>query len=219
VVTEGRPTRGPIVHVSGQLEVMGLGDSFTWGAQSSTGNGYRDQLTRHLTAAGQNWILVGDQLHGTMLDNNNEGWPGWVISGLTPHVAGWLAAPPPSVRPPDYVLLCAGTNDAIAPTRSSDRMIADMGGLLDAILAVTPTIRVLVATLPMTAAHPEAQGCELHFNTKLVGLVATYPDRVRLVDMVGVEIGADGIHPDDVGYADMGDRWWTALASWIGVPA
>jgi lysophospholipase L1-like esterase len=213
------PISGPVVHVSGQLEVMCLGDSITWGTGSLTGDGYRDQLAGHLAAAGQTWILVGDQTHGSMLDNNNEGWPGWTISALTPHVPGWLATPPPSVRPPDYVLLCAGTNDAIPASRSSDRMITDMGALLDAILAVTPTIRVLVATLPMTAAHPEAQGCEVHFNTKLAALVAGYLGRVRLVDMVGVELGPDGIHPDDAGYADMGDRWWTALAACLGVPA
>jgi hypothetical protein len=40
--------------------------------------------------------------------------------------------------------------------------------------------------------------------------------RVRIVDQTGLAIGGDGIHPDDAGYADEGQRWFAAIQAWRG---
>jgi lysophospholipase L1-like esterase len=193
---------------------MPLGDSITAGTGSSDGSGYRQVLQTCLAGAGHPTVLVGSQHSGTMLDNYHEGHSGWTIAQLQAQAAGWLAAPPPTGHTPGWVLLDAGTNDALGGA-SSTQMLTAMGQLLDTVLAATSTTRVLVAQItPSTGGSATAQQAELDFDTGLPALAAARSPRVRVVDQTVTHLSPDGIHPDDTGYAAMGARWCVAMTTW-----
>jgi lysophospholipase L1-like esterase len=203
----GPPSPQPI---GGQVSIVPLGDSITWGSGSSDGNGYRKPLADLLSGAGVNWLLAGAQTHGSMPDNNNEGWPGATISALDARVGPSMVAPP-LYHPPAYVLLYAGRNDA-ASGRTAVQMTTDMTALVDQMLAAAPYVRILLAQITATGL-PAEQATDVAFDASLPALAGP---RVRIVDQTGLAIGGDGIHPDDAGYADEGQRWFAAIQAWRG---
>ncbi|GAA2348979.1 hypothetical protein [Dactylosporangium salmoneum] len=80
------------------VKIMPLGASITWGTASSTGNGYREELRRHLVDdAGVAVDFVGSQRSGTMADPDNEGHPGYRIDQVAAGADQWLAAARPDV--------------------------------------------------------------------------------------------------------------------------
>lgn len=174
-------------------DIMPMGDSITLGAQSTDGTGYRGPLDRS--------ILVPHRLVGTSYRS------GWSIFQLTPYARAWTAQYRPA-----YVLLDAGTNDAGKyQNRTTDQMVADMRALLGEILAGGAGV-VVVAQPTITPYNTAAQQATLNnFDNRLPALAAEFGGRVKVVDMRGVEIGADRIHPDDAGYREMARRWLVAV--------
>jgi lysophospholipase L1-like esterase len=68
-----------------------------------------------------------------------------------------------------------------------------------------PGVHVLLAQITITTSAPPAvQQEQQALNALLPGLAG---GTVRVVDMTRVELGPDGIHPDDAGYRDMACRW------------
>ena len=64
-------------HAADPVRIMPLGASITWGTSSTDGNGYREELRKHLADdAGVALDFVGSQQSGTMTDRDNEGHPG-----------------------------------------------------------------------------------------------------------------------------------------------
>lgn len=173
--------------------IMPMGDSITLGAQSTDGTGYRGPLDRSIT--------IPHKLVGTAYRS------GWSIFQLTPYARAWTAQYRPA-----YVLLDAGTNDAGKyQNRSTDQMITDMRALLQEILAGGAGV-VVVAQPTITPYNTAAQQTTLNdFDNRLPALASEFSGRVRVVDMRGVGIGADRVHPDDAGYAEMARRWLAAV--------
>ncbi len=66
------------------IRLMPLGDSITWGLQSSTGNGYRGPLWSELAADGHPLDFVGTVRNGSMSDPDNEGHSGYRIDQIAP---------------------------------------------------------------------------------------------------------------------------------------
>jgi lysophospholipase L1-like esterase len=202
----------------GTGQIMPLGDSITVGACSEATSGYRGPLDTRLRAAGYPPRWVGTQLDAAGL--RHEGHGGYTIAQLTAGVrGGWLASPV------EWVLVDAGTNDD-GQGRTSAQMLADMSTLLDEVLARTgPGGKVLVAQVTITTYNTAAQQAEEQaFDSGLPALAAAKGWRVRTVDMRGVELDPDaatcppgGVHPDDTGYQQMADRWYTAIQHWRGV--
>jgi len=64
------------------LRILALGASITWGAGSTDGNGYRYGLRGALVKDGYTVNMIGSVNHGTMADNQVEGWPGAIISDI-----------------------------------------------------------------------------------------------------------------------------------------
>ena len=64
------------------LRILSLGASITWGAGSTDGNGYRYGLRGALVKNGYTVNMIGSVNHGTMADNQVEGWPGAIISDV-----------------------------------------------------------------------------------------------------------------------------------------
>jgi lysophospholipase L1-like esterase len=64
----------------GTLRVLCLGASITYGYESSDGNGFRYELRKRLVEDGLEVNMIGSLSHGTMADNQVEGWIGLRIA-------------------------------------------------------------------------------------------------------------------------------------------
>lgn len=176
--------------------IMPLGDSITAGSGSTTGDGYRGVLGAliHLE-----W--VGSQLSPA---GPHEGHSGWTCDQLADRARGWVSATRPA-----YVLLDCGTNDD-GLDHTAAQMLASMDRLLGEVFAGGAAV-VLVAQITLTPLNtPLQQSQESAFNAGLPALAAAH-GRTLVVDMTGVHISPDRVHPDDAGYQDMAARWRAAI--------
>lgn len=193
-----------------------LGDSITNGEVHTTGgDGYRAPLADLIdqtTPMGCRWQYEGSLQSGSRW-YSHDGRSGETINQVATHVPASLAAMQPAGQPVSTVLLDAGTNDS-GQDHTVPQMTADMGALLDRILAASPTVRVLVAQITIsTGLTPARQQAESGFDDSLPALAQARGPRVAVVDMRGVPLGSDGVHPDDLGAQDMAGRWHTALGA------
>jgi lysophospholipase L1-like esterase len=179
--------------------IMPLGDSITEGVGSSDGLGYRGRLDRLLKFR-HAW--VGSQSAAPW---RHEGHSGWRIDQVIPYARGWAATYRPSV-----ILVDLGTNDAgRGHDEPAAQMLAELQTLLAELRAGSPTSAIVVAQPTLTPLNTAAQQAALRdYGNALAALPG-----IRVVDMRGVHIGTDGVHPDDAGYADMARRWAKALPS------
>jgi lysophospholipase L1-like esterase len=186
---------------------MPLGDSITWGWESSDGNGYRLGLQELLS---ENTVqYIGSQRSGNMTDNYNEGHPGALIDEIATYanLSLW--------EMPNIVLVMAGTNDmntnlnvSTAPER--------LGSLIDEIAGACPDAAVLVAQLipSMTAA---TDAMIKTFNAALPGIVASRTNagkkvmEVNMDDYFGEKDLQDDLHPSDEGYLKMSVAWYDGI--------
>lgn len=191
------------------LRVMPMGDSITFGTGSSTGAGYRTGMRELLVAGGRPADLVGDRRSGTGPDPDHEGVPGAVIA----EIAARSRVSVPFHRP-DVVTLHAGTNDLnrdVDPAGAPARL----GALIDRILAGSPGVTVLVATL-VPARSPATQARIGRYNEQVMRLAEgrrRAGQRVRPVSMAGVTPAdlADALHPSDAGYRTMAAAFHAAI--------
>jgi lysophospholipase L1-like esterase len=205
--------------VSVRTAIMPLGDSITGGTQSSAGNGYRAYLAGLLDSGspmGTGWLYEGGVESGSLFWSH-EGHSGNTINQIASYVPAGLAKAPNGGQDINLVLLDAGTNDA-RQNRTATQMLTDTSALVDRILGFSPSIRVVVAQITITTSATSAQQqAERDFDSQLPALAAGKGARVAVVDMRGVHLAGDGIHPDDTGYQDMASRWYAALnsAGWL----
>lgn len=200
VVTAPRPVFAP-----GGTHIMPLGDSITAGFRSSSGAGYEGPLLPLLPAG---WVTVGSQSNGGIPD---EGHSQYTIAQVRDGFSTWFAT-----NPAQWILLDAGTNDAKSSATYSV-MLTLYENLLAVIHQVAPSARVVVAQVTISTGLTAAQQqAEAQFDYGLLPLAAREGAWVRVVDMRGVELSPDGLHPDDAGYQAMAARWWSVLGPWIG---
>ena len=189
------------------VKIMPLGDSITYGTNSSNGGGYRLPLWNDLISQGANVDFVGSQLGGPAnFDANNEGHPGWRIDQISANIVNWL-----TTYQPQIVLLHIGTNDIIqnhdvanAPTRLSQ--------LINQITTTLPTATLFVAQIIPLNSNLNSE--VVTYNAAIPGIVQAAGSHVHMVDMyhaVSPTLLPDNIHPNDVGYGLMANVWHTAL--------
>ncbi|WP_329584373.1 GDSL-type esterase/lipase family protein [Kitasatospora sp. NBC_01250] len=211
----------PAPSVPPELKVMPLGDSITAGYQSSTGNGYREPLLQQVAQQSRYTVnLVGSQHGGSMTDSANEGHSGSEIQGISNGIDSWLAA-----AHPDAVLLHLGINDLNNADDDKATAANRVEALVNRIFADQPGITVI-----MQGLIPTTQGVPA--NPNMASLVEGYNDQVRqwapselqagkhfrFVDAPalvpagepGAEM-ADGLHPNDAGYARMAQAFYAPL--------
>jgi lysophospholipase L1-like esterase len=186
---------------------MPLGNSITWGWESSDGNGYRLGLQELLS---ENTVqYIGSQRSGNMTDNYNEGHPGALIDEIAnyAYLSLW--------EMPNIVLVMAGTNDmntnlnvSTAPER--------LGSLIDEIVDACPDTAVLVAQLiPSMTKSTDARINA--FNAALPGIVASRMNarkkvmEVNMDDYFGEKDLQDDLHPSDEGYLKMAAAWYDGI--------
>ncbi|GAM42242.1 esterase family protein [Talaromyces pinophilus] len=122
------------------LRILPLGGSITWGQQSPSGNGYRKYLRDALVSNGANVNMVGTIKHGTMDDNDNEGWPGFRVDQISDRANNDLS------MLPNLILINAGTND-VAQNYNINSIDQTMEDLVNKLLDNIPGTVVIVSTL------------------------------------------------------------------------
>jgi lysophospholipase L1-like esterase len=215
--------------------VLPLGDSITDGVGSAApGGGYRVQLFHDAVQAHKALTFVGNatdpngpgMVDGKSFPRNHEGHPGYTIdnsnstSGISPLVDQSIAA-----NHPHIILLMIGTNDldrnidgANAPAR--------LGALIDKIISDAPNALLVVAKITPTWDDGANNGVQT-YNNAIVGLVQTRAangKHIAVVDMYAAMTAQadyktalmnDFLHPNDAGYAVMGDVWYAAIGAYL----
>lgn len=203
------------------LRLTPLGDSITWGYQSSTGNGYRGPLRSALLSDGFSADFVGTQTGGSMIDPYNEGHPGYRID----QIAG-IATQAVEGFEPNIVTLMAGTNDMNQSYELSSAP-ARLSALIDQVIAASPRATVLVSNLIPSSDATVESNIE-NFNLQVPGIVKSKESaghHVQFVDMSAVQVSdlVDSLHPNDAGYQKIANAWQSAIqqvvsSGWISAP-
>jgi len=205
-------------------KIMPLGDSITEG-YGATGNvgGYRIELFRQAMKASKNITFVGSLTNGpATVDNktfpkNHEGHGGWTIS----QIAG-IADNTLSTNKPDIVLLKIGTNDVNgtgatgAPTGLKnliDQITKDVPSALLVVSSIIPIkddnqnqkVKTYNATIPTTVSAAAAAGKHVIFVDSYAAFVANTSWKTAIM--------SDNLHPNDAGYAVLGQTWYDAISA------
>jgi lysophospholipase L1-like esterase len=210
------------------ITILPLGDSITYGEGSSDKGGYRTFLWRESLKSGYRIRFVGTRSSGPGdIDTYNEGHPGWRIDQISSHVVSWLM-----LYRPQIILLFIGTNDILQRhdvSHAPDRLSL----LLDEITFTLPRSTLIVASVtPLDDSILYAKkkySSSVDFNANIIAYNAAIPTLVRLEDAQGKHVQyvdmydavpvydlADGIHPNDAGYALMANVWYTGLTKLLG---
>ena len=229
---------GAISCASGQTpaaKIMPLGDSITRGSNDinypngDIPGGYRKNLGNLLTTANLTYDFVGNRNDNAAagMDPDHNGNNGFRTDQIITDLPGMLAVQP------DTVLLHAGTNDILQSVPVATA-VANLGNLLDTLIASGPRRRIYVATIiPITQAWNGHSAAELNgnvvtYNTQVRNLVQQHADlghHVTLVDMNASLVytdpdpaknffqPGDGLHPGQAGYNRMADVWFNSITA------
>ncbi|KAJ7596102.1 lipolytic enzyme [Mycena floridula] len=200
------------------IRLLPLGDSITFGLQSSTGNGYRAAL-HTLLEPGNTVNFIGSLKSGTMADNDNEGHSGFTIAQIQSISTNAAALP----ARPNVILLMAGTNDVFGGSISTAPSRLD--ALISSIFTACPDAALIVATLTPLSSGQAAVNTYNAAITTLVNNRTAAGQHILLASMASVLASdlADGVHPNDAGYVKMANAWFpvfqkAAANGWIGTP-
>lgn len=201
------PTEGP-------CKILPLGDSITDGF--GTPGGYRIELFRLSLNDGHALTFVGDKENGPeMVDGipfprSHEGVSGETVEQIAARI------PDPGLNePPHIVLLHAGTNDMWGPPEGAETRL---GALIDELIAEAPDALIIVSNI---IPWPDMSAKVASYNSALVGVVQERIDAGAHVIFVDQFEGfpeeqlADGIHPNEAGYATMAGKWYEAIESYL----
>lgn len=180
-----------------EWRVMPFGDSITvgqtWPVDAFDG-GWRTRLAPMVQ---DRFVYVGtqDELGA------HEGHGGWTTANLAT-----IATSAVTASAPDYVLFMAGTND-IHQGHSAAQAIADLDALLALIQAAAPNAVIVVGQIPYALSWDAGQRAAADAYNAHIAVIAGPWLPMRRVDMRGVHISGDNVHPDAAGYQDMAERW------------
>jgi lysophospholipase L1-like esterase len=221
-------------------KILPLGDSITEGfgyrgSSSDPDNqgGYRIELFRQAVTDGKNITFVGAATNGpTTVANktfprNHEGHGGYTIDTDSGHsgISGNITNSAMSSYKPHIVLLMIGTNDingnvdqANAPTR--------LGKLIDAITGASSSTLVVVASIIPSQTDGTNKNFQT-YNAAIPGLVskaAAAGKHVVFLDnwaafsadtSYKTKLMIDNLHPNDAGYAVLGQSWYKAISAYL----
>jgi lysophospholipase L1-like esterase len=180
-----------------EWRVMPFGDSITvgqtWPVEDADG-GWR---TRMAPLVQDVFTYVGTQQEF----GAHEGHGGWTTANLAT-----IATAAVTASAPDYVLLMAGTND-IHQGHSAAQATADLDNLLALIRAAAPHAVIVVGQIPYVLTWSADQRAAADVYNAHIATIAGPWLTYRRVDMRGVHISGDNVHPDAVGYQWMAEQW------------
>ncbi|KAJ7766054.1 SGNH hydrolase-type esterase domain-containing protein [Mycena metata] len=219
--TTSSPVTTSTATTSLNIRLLPLGDSITYGFTSSDGNGYRSVL-HDMLQPNNTLNFIGSIQSGTMVDNDNEGHIGAIIS----QIAGFATNPLALPARPNVVLLMAGTNDILDNIQSGAPAL--ISSLMDTIFSSCPDAALIVATLTPLTTTTTIQPSVDAFNANLTQIVNTRREagqHILLASMASILASdlIDGIHPTDAGYVKMANAWFPVVEQavkngWIGTP-
>lgn len=160
---------------------------------------------------------------GPWVQPYHSGVPGWTNLQLSGVVTSGYTLKPLLTPPPQIVLVHAGTNDILQGVSAADAANR-LSQLLTALANRYPYAKIIVAKIIPIAGHdavvnvynngllvaPFTQGVV----QKVAALNLAYPGKFSIVDMNYLYppfTQADGIHPNDSGYAWMASKWSGAI--------
>ncbi|KAJ6622090.1 SGNH hydrolase-type esterase domain-containing protein [Mycena sp. CBHHK59/15] len=216
--TTSAPTSTSTSTTGLNIRLLPLGDSITFGLQSSDGNGYRSTL-HNLLQTGNTVDFIGSLKSGTMADNDNEGHSGATIAQIAQFATNPAALP----ARPNVVLLMAGTNDVFGGSISTAP--SRLSTLIDSIFTTCPDAALVVATLTPLSSGQASVNTYNQAITQLVNSRTAAGQHILLASMSSVLASDlfDGVHPDDAGYVKMANAWFPVIQQaakngWIGKP-
>ena len=212
------------------IRIMPLGDSITFGSQSTGTNGYRKQLFNDLEDFSNDGLqdyyvdFVGSLSAGDgTFDMAHEGHSGRTADYITDRVEGYLAT-----NPADVVLLHIGTNDldSLYDGSSTDvngivsQTTTDVDNLLTNIWNQQPNVTVVLARIILRdISNPSDPNEYTHLLNDSIEALANgrinSGDKLVVVDQESALTYpgdmADEEHPNNAGYSNMADVWYAAL--------
>ncbi len=221
----------PPWYANPKVTVLPLGDSITWGFDSSDLSGYRGPLFRLGLAAGKRINFVGQiiggpaTIDGVPFPGNNEGHVGWTIdttpfptNGLTPIVPPSTPQNGGTITLQDRATICLlmiGINDAINFPSGDATMVARLNVLLDKLVAWAPQMTIVLAQNTTYQGLGPQPLFDAYVNA-IPGIVQARRDigqRFRTCDMRVLTVAdlTDQVHPNDQGYRKMADVWFAAI--------
>ncbi|MFJ3876574.1 GDSL-type esterase/lipase family protein [Streptomyces sp. NPDC090077] len=204
------------------VRVLPLGDSLTYG-QGSSGGGYRLPL-RDLAAGQSRYTLdfVGSLANGPQADPAHEGHAGYTVDRLRAGVGRWIGA-----AQPDVILLQIGINDlnqGADPDQTADRARVLVDRIFEIRPGVTVVMQGLVPTTPgwnqqdltQPAARfnqrlKEVEAAQQHQHRRFRFIDAPALTTLQQADAAHAAQMADGLHPNDRGYARLAASFFTGL--------
>ncbi|MCX4778793.1 SGNH/GDSL hydrolase family protein [Streptomyces sp. NBC_01264] len=205
------------------LRVMPLGASTTAGVGSTDFGGYRLPLGRLVAGQSKYAIdFVGSRSQGPMEDNQHEGHPGYTVGRIRAGVDRWIAA-----AKPDVVLLHIGLNN-LNRGGDPDRAADEAEELVDRIFTLRPGVTVVMQGL--VPSTPGSKGQDISepiavYNRRLKRIEtreqgegkhfrfakAPWLTPAERADATTPAELADGLHPNDTGYAKVADAFFEAM--------
>ena len=194
-------------------KILPLGDSITLGAKSTDGGGYRTPLFKLVVAANQKITFTGSlssgpsQVSGQPFPRSHEGHSGWTISQLS----SLIPSPALDVKP-NIVLLHIGTNDI--GSRNPAAMAMRLDALMEKIAQNEPDAFLVVAQIVAARTDNDIRDA---YNAMIPGLAQAHAAKGQHVISVDINkipmsgLSADGVHPNDQGYAYMAGVWYEAI--------
>ena len=195
--------------------ILTVGDSITVGEVNQQGS-YRIELFHKALMAKQKITYTGTLQNGpTMVDmmpfpRRYEATGGITIDGISTQITKNKTLDMPA----DLILVHIGTNDmymgdpAGAPMR--------LGTLLDKLIAGMPNALIVVAKI---IPHPFKAETD-KYNAAIPALINTRAAAGKHITLVDLntgfpsgDLGSDNVHPNAMGYAWMGDKWYDAIGS------
>lgn len=187
------------------LRLMPMGDSITAGYLSSTQDGYRGPLYNTLTGQVGAVDFVGSQRDGSMSDPYHEGYYGYTIAQITALATGQL-----NIYRPNVITLHIGSND-LKTGKADPTAPQRLATLIDEILDAEPDATLLVAQLILNKTTTTEANI-VAYNAQIPAIVqqrANVGKHIAVVSMSALTLSdlADGLHPNDSGYAKMATAW------------
>ena len=206
--------------VTGACRISPLGDSITEGMgwNYPTGGGYRSKLFSLVLKDSKNVTFVGtrsngpETVDGKPFPKNHEGTSGITIQDLQKNVVDKGALTGAAVKP-NIILLHIGTNNLSSGNVTTN--INYLGSLIDAVVKACPDALLVVAKIIPYS------GNEKGFNDAIPGVVDTRVKAGAHILIVDQGAGftssdiADGVHPNEGGYAKMAAVWYKAISQYL----
>lgn len=229
-VPDEEPPFSPCPRDGSPCVIMPFGDSITEGFPVFDG-GYRVELFRLALLDGHAITFVGARANGPAnvggqpFPRGHEGYSGFTIDPSTRNGISPRAEPAIAELRPHIILLMIGTNDidlsidvANAPARLGaliDRITAAAPDLLLAVGQIIPTtnaatnerIRAYDAAIPALVQARQAEGK----HVVGVDMFAAFTESPNFA----TEYMVDSLHPNDAGYALLGQRWYQTIEPFL----